>query len=202
MRSISRSPVSMFLGSRFCRKPRALHGSSRCGGWCSQGGSGCGQGSGGQGGSGEWHGGFSGGGHGGFSGGGQGGGAGLGGSGGLCGSGGLGRAAAGDGIPAGGCADTCRRPGECNGYTWRSPAIGFGVPAFAGCSLLGGRFWPPGWPVQLFRPFGPDEGLQRLKKGQLPVVSAHLLGQLQKALQQLRRVWLWDLLLSLLVLLR
>ncbi|MFR1754629.1 MAG: hypothetical protein ACLSV7_08040 [Oscillospiraceae bacterium] len=31
-------------------------------------------------------------------------------------------AAAGDGIPAGGCADTCRRPGECNGYTWRSPA--------------------------------------------------------------------------------
>ncbi len=65
MRSISRSPVSMFLGSRFCRKPRALHGSSRCGGWCSQGGSGCGQGSGGQGGSGEWHGGFSGGGHGG-----------------------------------------------------------------------------------------------------------------------------------------
>lgn len=73
MRSISRSPVSMFLGSRFCRKPRALHGSSRCGGWCSQGGSGCGQGSGGQGGSGEWHGGFSGGGHGGFSGGGQGG---------------------------------------------------------------------------------------------------------------------------------
>ncbi len=30
--------------------------------------------------------------------------------------------AAGDGIPAGGCADTCRRLGECNGYTWRSPA--------------------------------------------------------------------------------
>ncbi|MEI3059586.1 MAG: hypothetical protein V8T29_02640 [Oscillospiraceae bacterium] len=27
-----------------------------------------------------------------------------------------------DGIPAGGYAGRCRRPGECSGYTWNSPA--------------------------------------------------------------------------------
>ncbi len=60
--------------------------------------------------------------------------------------------------------------------------IGFGVPAFAGCSPARREILAT-WMARssFFRPFGPDEGLQRLKKGQLPVVSAHLLGQLQKA---------------------
>ena len=47
MRSIKRSPVSMFFGSRFWRKLTALQGSSRGGGRWPQGGSGGGQGTGG-----------------------------------------------------------------------------------------------------------------------------------------------------------
>ena len=109
MRSIKRSPVSMFFGSRLWRKLTALQGSSRGGG---QGTGGLGR-SGGQGCSagGSGHSGVHG-----SSGGGHGGGAGLGSS------GGLGRAAGVDGIPAGGYAGRCRRPGECSGYTWNSPA--------------------------------------------------------------------------------
>lgn len=94
MRSIRRSPVSMFLGSRLWRKLTALQGSSRGGGQWPQGGSGGGHGAGGLG----WSGGH------GFSGGGPGksgqqgssGGQGGGGGTGLGGSGGLGRGGRGE----------------------------------------------------------------------------------------------------------
>lgn len=118
MRSIKRSPVSMFFGSRFWRKLTALQGSSGEGGGGRRGAPEGGRGpvvwdgpagkvlAGGSGHSG---------GHG-SSGGGHGGGARFGW---LRWSG---RAAGVDGIPAGGYAGRCRRPGECSGYTWNSPA--------------------------------------------------------------------------------